>query len=223
MRIPFSAASHGSQKWLQVFVNDFPTQLAEAFGTSRPDMVGRPIKWISPLRDDTYAEYRDGAFLRQLGLGEHTPALKDFWPARGPQWDGLGLGVQQTYYIVEAKAHVNELASTCAATSPRSRQQIGQAFQQTQTWLDSTPQRDWQIDYYQQANRLAHLYFLREIASVDAYLVNIYFVNDYTHIPTTYEAWHKALTAQRQQLGIGNQTYEDFVLDVFVDVDDYTM
>lgn len=61
-------------------------------------MAIRPIEWLSPLRTDDYAEYRDAAFLQKLGLAQHAAALKEFWPTRGPQWDGLGHDGQQTVY-----------------------------------------------------------------------------------------------------------------------------
>lgn len=222
MRTPFSAAPRGSQKWLQVLINDYPAQFAEAIGASGPGMTVRPIEWVSPLRTDEYAEYRDTAFLQQFGLGEHAAALKEFWPTGGPQWDGLGHDGQQTVYLVEAKAHVNELGSTCKAKSPRSLTQIDHAFRRTQSWLNVAAAGDWKIGFYQQANRLAHLYFLREVTSVDAYLVNVYFVHDDTLISTSQGAWDTALAFQRQYLGVGGQLYKGTVIDVFLDVRDLT-
>jgi hypothetical protein len=55
---------------------------------------------------------------------------------------------------------------------------------------------------------------------MDAYLLNIYFIDDHTHIPTSYEAWQSALAVQRQQLDVGDETYQTFVMDVFVPVAD---
>ncbi len=39
--------------------------------------------------------------------------------------------------------------------------------------------------FYQYINRLAHLYLLRVLNKIPAYLVFVYFVNDHTHIPTS--------------------------------------
>lgn len=35
MRTPFSAALRGSQKWLQVLVNDYPAKFAGGIGSGR--------------------------------------------------------------------------------------------------------------------------------------------------------------------------------------------
>ncbi len=51
------------------------------------------------------------------------------------------------------------------------------------------------------ANRLAHLYFFREIVQLPAWLVNVYFVDD-THSPTGLEDWRPALSDVKAELGL---------------------
>ena len=98
------SGTRGSQRWLQHFVNHDPLVLDAAIG------VG-PIKWLSPLSSDDFAEYRDKAFLDRLGITLHRRPLDSFWPSRGPQWDALGRADSGECVLVEAKAHVAEVFS----------------------------------------------------------------------------------------------------------------
>ncbi|MCW5718337.1 MAG: hypothetical protein KIS68_10955 [Bauldia sp.] len=101
MRIPQPLGTRGSLRWVQIAINRHPDLLEAA-------LPG--IRWLSPLAADDYAEYRDGSFLRLVGLDSLTPKLKGFWPTRGPQWDALGL-MGTAPVLVEAKAHLREFIS----------------------------------------------------------------------------------------------------------------
>ena len=46
--------------------------------------------------------------------------------------------------------------------------------------IQTIPRTDWSHCFYQYANRLAHLYLLRESNGLDAFLVFVYFVDDRT-------------------------------------------
>ena len=50
-------------------------------------------------------------------------------------------------------------------------------------------------------NRLAHLYFVREILHIDAWLVNVYFTAD-PHSPTSQAEWDVAVPDVKEALGI---------------------
>ena len=63
------------------------------------------------------------------------------------------------------------------------------------------PDADWLRRLHQSANRLAYLYFLREIGKVDVFLANVYFTGD-PHSPTTGQEWDKGIRAVSQELGI---------------------
>jgi hypothetical protein len=41
------------------------------------------------LAQNNYLEYRDGDFLRAVGLGEFAGELESFWPTGGQSWDAL--------------------------------------------------------------------------------------------------------------------------------------
>jgi hypothetical protein len=58
---------------------------------------------------------------------------------------------------------------------------------------------------YQTANRLAHLYWLREVVGARAWLVHLLFVDD-PHGPSTREEWVSAMETANEQLGLGGTT-----------------
>ena len=212
-------AERGSQKWVQHLVNGSNDQLDRAIAGSLTVPLKQPIEWLSPLQITGYAEYRDIAFLECLGLSRHAAALREFWPMSGPRWDALGRA-GNTYFLVEAKANIPELISDCKASAPQSTERIAAAVRLTQQWLGARPHIDWLTGFYQYANRLAHLYFMREIAREDAYMVFLYILNDPTHIPTSRAEWQGALELQKHLLGLGSRPYRDYVISVFPDAAD---
>ena len=86
---PQTSNSHGSLKNLQIAINDKKVFLDEEIAK----VIGKKmsIDWKSPLKADSYAEYRDDDFLRVLVLNKIIYPLREFWPKNGPQWDALGI------------------------------------------------------------------------------------------------------------------------------------
>ena len=217
-RIVQRKGNKGSQLWLQDLVNKRPDTLADAlrprFGLSQDTS----IKWLSPLESDEFAEYRDDTFLERIGISlQHRP-LRSFWPSNGPQWDALGKTSRGDILLVEAKAHIGELKSACGAgpasleTIQRSLRDAGQFFgvASTSTWADT---------YYQYANRLAHLYLLRQLNHVPAWLIFLYFVNaDDVAGPGSAEAWRPAIEIMHAHLSITSAQLDPYVVEVFMDV-----
>jgi len=80
------------------------------------------------------------------------------------------------------------------------------------------PNIDLSKGFYQYANRLAHLYFLRVLNDIPAYLVFVYFINDYTHIPTSKAEWLGALQLMHSYLGSRRHKLSKYVIVVFIDV-----
>ncbi|MDP9202384.1 MAG: hypothetical protein M3P26_10705 [Gemmatimonadota bacterium] len=173
------------------------------------------IDWRSPREDDEYAEYRDADFLSVVGLDRLRPDLQAFWPDRGPQWDALGVASDGKVVLVEAKAHAREMASTCAAGSG-SLELIVRALDAAKRHYSAPADRDWLRGYYQYANRLAHLQFLRD-RNVDAHLVFVYFLGD-TDMrgPDSKEAWAGAIDDCHTALGIAGERPQSVIHDVFV-------
>jgi len=175
---------------------------------------------VSPLEIDNFAEYQDRAFLKAIGFDYLAGTLYKFWPSGGPTWDALaavefeGAGKSRGFVLLEAKSHPEEIYGTGCRASPRSRKKIEAALEQTKRWLGIQANVDWIGPLYQSANRLAHLYFFREIVNLPAWLANIYFLND-PHSPTNREEWLAALAEVKQELGLSHITVP-YTVDVFL-------
>jgi hypothetical protein len=140
--------------------------------------VAREVNWLSPLREDDFAEYSDRNFLDRLELGHLTQSLSDFWPNRGAQWDALGRFDGGRVLLVEAKAHIDEFCSPPSGATPASLAQIRAALAWTaeQLGVDPSASVNWHTHFYQYANRLAHLAWLRA-NGVDAWLAMVGFAD----------------------------------------------
>lgn len=133
----------------------------------------------------------------------------DFWPGRGnvQNWDAVGeLRIDEGagWLLVEAKAHLHEVRSSCAAQSNGGRAQIERAMDATKASLGVRNDHDWLTPYYQFANRLAVVSHLRE-HGVAAHLVNIYFVGDENPAgtcPAAEEDWLPELQRMYERLGL---------------------
>lgn len=210
----------GSLKWIQHVVNDCPDVLSntliDAIGVDKE----QPVEWLSPKADDDYSEYRDQDFLDLLGIKLSKTSLNDFWPKRGPQWDALGRIEDKAYFLVEAKAHVSEIISSSQAKSAKSKALINNSLDETRKYLKLNPNIDLSKGFYQYSNRLAHLYLLRKLNNIPAYLIFVYFTNDHTHVPTTRDEWKGALQLMYVILGTHKHKLSKYVIDVFIDVED---
>ncbi len=219
MIVPQKRAKRGSQKWIQDLINACPSLLNENIREKIAPLSGREICWVSPLVPD-FAEYRDGDFLNSLNLQELTEDLSQFWPKNGPQWDALGkTSDDQIFLLIEAKANVPEIVSSCGAKDETSLSIISESLAETQRWLKcQNPCIDWKHGFYQYANRLAHLYFLRKKNQKEAYLFFLYFLNDANHISTSQEAWNSALQLQKKLMGLSTASLAGKVIDIFINV-----
>jgi hypothetical protein len=191
----------GSQRQIQYYVNEQPAQLKQAIAGAfhRP----LPLSWVSPLRTEHYEEYRDTRFLQALGLGQYAAELTSFWPSGGPRWDALARveGSRPGVLLLEAKSYVDEMrGGGCKAKDPASLAKIDAALVCTKTWLHVPQETNWKGDWYQMANRCAHLHFFREVLGVEAWLVNLCFLND-PHSPTSQAEWDSGLAAIKRELG----------------------
>lgn len=203
MKVAQDEGSAGSLKWLQRLVNDQPAlldaEVRRAVGLGEDVLIA----WRSPLRGDSYSEYRDQTFLGQLEIELPHQSLESFWPSRGPQWDALAVTPTGAVLLVEAKAHIGELTSHCAARNPSSLERIQDAFDATKQHYGAPPAANWLSPYYQYTNRLAHLYLLREVNRLDAHLVHVCFLNDrQMGGPATDAEWKRALKDVHEALGL---------------------
>ncbi len=220
MRVVQPEGKRGSLKWIQRLVASRPELCDTQLRAQGAPLGGSTLEWLSPKREDDWAEYRDATFLRHIGHPELINALRDFWPRGGPQWDGLARDTSQAIYLFEAKARVGEMASSCQA-SPQSRAQIKTALNEAKVAFGAAPSADWLAGYYQYANRLAHLYFLRR-AGLNAWLVFLYFVNDQEmQGPDSEEMWNSHLEVVHNQLGLSQRVSIPGVANVFIDVTEF--
>ena len=224
-RTEYPMARRGSQRWLQLAVNRRSGLLNDYFRRELDLLPGENITWRSPLEEDYFAEYRDGDFLARLGVDLKRQPLRDFWPVRGPVWDGLAITETGRVILVEAKANVPELDSSPTKAGPASLLKIEKSMNEVRDFLRVRSKTDWTSCFYQYANRLAHLYLLRELNGIDAHLVFLYFLNDTTRSeedPVSREGWETAVSLAKTHLGIRQSQpwLSANVADVFVDVND---
>ncbi len=210
MRVVQPEGSRGSLKWLQKAIEQGGAMLRPA---ALPD-----IRWVSPLREDQFAEYRDSAFLERIGQGHLAQALAEFWPRGGPQWDALGLAGDKPV-LVEAKAHVREFFSPASQASEASLTKISASLQDVAARLGARPGADWSKVFFQYANRMAHLDFLRR-NGVDAHLLFVSFLNDADMKgPCHIAEWHVAFEAANYTLGLPTRhSLQRYVHHVYPDV-----
>jgi hypothetical protein len=219
MRVKQQPGTDGSLKWIQRAAN----RPAVIDALILPSIPGASrIDWLSPLSSDEFAEYRDRAFLEQIGHPDLTRALAAFWPSRGPQWDALGRTDTGEIILVEAKAHIDEMFSSGSQASAESLKQITSALNQTISAFSAKPVIDWVGPLYQMANRLAHLQFLTG-QGVATRLVFVCFVGDAEMKgPERADEWRGALQVARRMLGLPKRNaFSDRVIDVFPHVSEF--
>jgi hypothetical protein len=210
----------GSLKWIQCAVNERWVAL------ERPilrELRSGAITWLSPLAMDQFAEYRDATFLELVGHQRLVGELRAFWPALGPQWDALGVTDKGDVLLVEAKAHIAEMCSPGTAASPVSRARIEATLDDVAYRLGARADRAaWSRHFYQLANRIAHLDFLRS-RGVPAWLILVNFVGDQDmRGPTSAEAWKAAYSVALHVMGLRRaHLLSPYILHAYPDVRAY--
>lgn len=218
-RKPQGPAKRGSQKWLQTLVNECPGLVNRRLHDFLELSEGESVHWVSPLESDDYAEYRDQDFITKLGVSLDRVSLKSFWPRSGPVWDGLARTDRRDLILVEAKAHIPELVSTPTGARGKSLVKIRESLDKTKLFYGSRSGGDWATCFYQYANRLSHLYLLRELNGLEAYLLLVCFVNDEEmNGPTNELEWEGAIQLMESFLGVRRHMLVGSVLHLYIDV-----
>ncbi len=197
---------------------------------------GRVIEWLDCAfggQEKLDREWKGVDFV------DSAPTVKaawvKFWPQTGnvPNWDAVGLLESKSsmeYLLVEAKAHVEELQSSCGATEKGGLDAIKSALEVTikANGLSRADVKSWLSPYYQYANRLAHLHFLLQ-HGILARLVFIYFCGDDWDdkklngkppvCPRDAEEWATPLGKMHRHLGLsGRSKLEERVHSLFLNV-----
>jgi hypothetical protein len=210
-RVPQKRAQRGSQRWIQLLVNEHPLVLDTAIGAA-------DITWLSPLAKDKFAEYSDADSLTRLGVAPTRRSLESFWPVGGPQWDALGRAASGEVILVDANAHIPELLSPPSQTAEDSVGSIRQSLAETANALGAIPGTDWSARFRQYTNRLAHGHFLHNLNRVPTRLVFLYLIGDEdVHGPRDRAVWDAALAVLYEALGIRGKRLR-FKTDVFIDI-----
>ena len=218
-RIEQVPAIKGSQKWIQKLANEKSDLLNSLIRAQLNLPDTDTITWLSPIAEDDYAEYQDQAFLDLLAIKLTKVSLSDFWPSRGPVWDGLGKSKTGKVFLVEAKSHISEVLSPGTGAGVKSLRKIKKSLDKTKSFLHSTTKHDWTSTFYQYTNRLAHLYLLQALNEIPAYLVFVYFLNDKDmNGPQSIDEWNGALSLLRSYLGIGRHELSKYIADIFIDI-----
>lgn len=174
-----SSETMGSQRLLQIAVNRKPELLRGVLRRSGALGKREEVAWVSPLQGDGYKEYRDGVAMARLGLTDRLRApLSEFWPPRGPVWDGLAIAGGARPILVEAKAHIPEMvvAGGTRATG-KSLDRITRSLDKVLRPLSRGSRGDWTGSFFQYANRVAHQMFLQKLNGIDSSLVFLCFTN----------------------------------------------
>lgn len=185
---------------------------------------GSSINWVAP--NAAGKEIRDSIW--PLVLPPPTPQEDGFWPARGPVWDAAGhvggrdgLGV----VLIEGKAHTAELLSPrMQPSSLRIDEQRRAALDEAKAFYGVGTFIPWTSTYYQLANRLSFLYYLRVRRKHPAWLINIYFCGDSFRSgkhevvgPVDAASWKNAIGQAKASLGLPvDHPLSEYVADVFL-------
>lgn len=206
----------GSQFQLQKLINNNPNFVTESLLCSNHSLLlySQDVEWVSPLKEQQYKEYKDN-LLELLFEGESlekvNQKLRQFWPARGPVWDGVGIvhGVdgRKGLILIEAKSYPAESKSALKAKSLDSREKIISRIVEVKAKVNSTSAIEvWTNQYYQMANRLCFTCFLNEQLGIPTWLVLCNFVNDSSFKRTSRIEWLQHQKNIWKALGVNSES-----------------
>jgi hypothetical protein len=165
------------------------------------------LSWLAfPKTPQGDREFQGLEFLRGSDWECVLETWRAFWPTRGraQTWDLVGR-MDDVWLLVEAKASWPEFVTSSCRAKGESLTTIRKSLSQVKRDLGVNRWFDWTASYYQHANRLAALWFLRD-QGVAARLVNIHFRGDTfpdgTPCPRTKKAWESLIEARRLTMGL---------------------
>jgi hypothetical protein len=155
-----------------------------------------------------------------MGIAElPIKSLNEFWPRRGPVWDGLAVTNKENFILVEAKAHIPEVLSPPSQAGEVSRKKIQAALEEARRFYAPRSNRIWFEHFYQYCNRLAHQYFLSEVNQLPSRLIFLDFYNvKEMNGPTSREEWIGASKLIHAFLGLPESLENHGVFHVHLDV-----
>lgn len=242
---------YGSEFHLRRYLGHRQSELNRAV---EKETGGRVIEWLDLAaggEGKLNREWRGVDFVDSAS--DVKSAWVKFWPQTGnvPNWDAVGRlesNSGKEYLLVEAKAHAEELRSSCLAKEAKKEARLGEisnalkatkeaGLEKIKDALNATitangftaDVKDWLSPYYQYANRLAHLHFLVE-HGIPARLVFIYFYGDNwrgktlrngkpPNCPKEAQQWDAYVKDVHERLGMnGHSKLEQRVHSLFLSV-----
>lgn len=188
------------------------------------------MEWLdypkNEKRKSLDGEHEGIDFLPAIMKNKISNNWKKYWPKRGQSWDAIlycspivpNSKLEEKWIIVEAKAHLKELESSCKADNKDSIKKIETALEVTKKRFNINNETNWMKQYYQLANRLSFINFMLD-NGIQCSLLNIYFINGWNKYPQKnvlkIEDWKKAIQVEYSYLGINNEA-KKFISEIFV-------
>jgi hypothetical protein len=170
------------------------------------------VRWLD-FHFDPKGDWPDGERKALDFLDTDHPARIEWgriWPHRGTpiHWDAVGrvkIGSHWEWLLVEAKAHLGEVLSSCGAEEDGGRPLIRKTLDRVKSALGVDEDRDWLDGYYQYCNRIAMLHHLVTHDAL-AQLLWIYFTGDRGYgsrvCPKDELGWREALVNRTEAIGL---------------------
>ena len=214
---------YGSEDHLRWYLASRPSELNQAVAREI-DVDASSVRWLPFIpHGEGDREHRALEFLPQEALLRVRSAWREFWPQRGHKqsWDAIGTAGSE-WLLVEAKANWPEFCTPPTTAKGDGLKKIESSLSEVRRQLGVNRWFRWTGTYYQYANRLATLWFLRK-HGIDSRLVFIYFVGDRfpdkTPCPASEADWLALIEARRLTLGLPKQhALSEFEHHVFLPV-----
>lgn len=170
------------------------------------------IEWLDFPYDDKRlsgdGEYIGIDFLCSLSdENDIRTKWEQFWPSKNKaqHWDAVAK-VNDTWILVEAKAHSEEMKSNCGA-GEKSKKLIENRIIELMKRKGIKPKDSWLKEYYQKANRLLFADFL-DSNGIKCIILYIYFVKGYKNKGIDKaDDWEVLIKEQDKYLGITNNEW----------------
>lgn len=201
---------YGSECHLLRYLGRHRSRLDAAITKTIPGVLD--VRWLD-FHFDPSGGWLDGERKALDFLEVDNPARTAWtwiWPHKGTpiNWDVVGkvkIAGRWEWLLVEAKAHLGEVFSSCGAEENGGRPLIRQTLERVKNALGVDPGRDWLVDHYQYCNRIAVLHHLVE-HDAPAHLLWIYFTGDRGKrgriCPKDELGWRGALLERTEAIGL---------------------
>jgi hypothetical protein len=170
------------------------------------------VRWLD-FHFDRESPWLDGERTALDFLEIEHPARTTWtwlWPHGGTPitWDAVAkvkVNGSVEWLLVEAKAHLSELNSSCGAKEDWGRPLVRETLDRVKEALGADQSRDWMDGCYQFCNRLAVIHHL-VTHDAPAHMLWIYFTGDRLTgrrvCPANEHGWREALGEQAKKVGL---------------------